>query len=1037
MADAKKEIDEDIAKGQETDKENHPGSPKASSLATAVSNGKEKITDFFKRNPLGRGGGGISDATSGLTGSPTKISVNPIAATTTSVSGKSNSSPKTPPRVTNTAGNKVTFSAHSTTSKNSSPMTSSNDNFQMQTDKTTVNHNDSGYDNGINGSKLGNTGKAPPSSVNNDIFNSGLDSYNSSSTGSSTGTAVVTNDTDMSGNNLGISDTSSTKVHETIGVTTGNTTGNRDSNIPISTTHDITGIPNTSTISNSGNTEHPSTNHNTGSGATSSNTVAGNPVSTGVPSTSSDVTAHQGNPAPTGATSTGDNLPATPDSLLRPNDIIPVVPVQKIFATKHTTVVDFHIRHKGKATDFNLEEMFDGMVVAFEAVDPTIWFKSWNEQNDNKIWSKATIPTEEEQMKEFVEDPHTAPIGPYGRFYGRMTIVSEVEFTSFRRDTTFSSFLRNTGLFIERGDLACTRTRQVGFFNKKLPHDTRIPFFTMLLKQMIKFRQPFQIISQPLYEGKGSVLKCFVYVMIADPRHEKELLEDLAVLRTTDLEFHPWSAFRDSKQRTTKVGIINEMNTFAIGHSSILIQGLQENCMMRLFSTKIPGDEDMDSPEEFVDACTMDNDLFSEYEVDLNYRLQQLSCIEFMYSHFVDSNGIPIYVQINGPINGQFEVVFKNDNWDHARRIEKQYQATMIPFMTLASIKKAFTNGSRLCQSPPDSIHWRPPILITKVTPANTMNEVSTPPLSKKLQHVNFSFTKNATISYKSAALAGIRKVDIPTTTKLTTYDVPASRDVTPTLHQGNVVSTMSESEIQRRFQHYDTELISLKQNYDEEISLLKTQVAEIESLKIQVSEIAVLKSQVLELLHLKSEVSKLSQQNTDTVHLVETYTTDINNKYVATKKSITKLRKTTAERIESSTAELRESIKRRSRKETHNTNKTQNMLRLLLDERKISYIEEDDDELDDSDDEEYMDDQLEDPDDQYDSADEDFFDDDAELEDYDDTEPYISPHDHPDDESRRAASLSGLDKTNIIHPTSRTRSQSNKSQSQGVAGSQ
>lgn len=192
------------------------------------------------------------------------------------------------------------------------------------------------------------------------------------------------------------------------------------------------------------------------------------------------------------------------------------------------------------------------------------------------------------------------------------------------------------------------KARQLGFHTKKLPHTTRIPFFVTALHQMVQFRHPFQSISQPLYEGPGSVVKCFVYAMMVDPRHEIELLEDMPLFGHPDLEFHLWASFKDSKKRVNKVGIINEMNTFNVGHSSILIKGFEENCLMRL----------TDNSGEIVDAFTMDHknttpsSIQEALDRDLNTKLQQVTCVNFLYSHFVDSEDNTICVQINGPCNG-------------------------------------------------------------------------------------------------------------------------------------------------------------------------------------------------------------------------------------------------------------------------------------------------------------------------------------------------------------------------------------------------
>jgi hypothetical protein len=64
---------------------------------------------------------------------------------------------------------------------------------------------------------------------------------------------------------------------------------------------------------------------------------------------------------------------------------------------------------------------------------------------------------------------------------------------------------------------------------------------------MVKFRKPFQIIAQPLYEGPGLVLKYFVLVMIADLCHVNKLIEDLKTFRHSEIEFHPFTHGRRSK----------------------------------------------------------------------------------------------------------------------------------------------------------------------------------------------------------------------------------------------------------------------------------------------------------------------------------------------------------------------------------------------------------------------------------------------------------------------------------------------------------
>jgi hypothetical protein len=274
-------------------------------------------------------------------------------------------------------------------------------------------------------------------------------------------------------------------------------------------------------------------------------------------------------------------------------------------------------------------------------------------------------------------------------------------------------------------------------------------------------------------------------------------------------------------------------------------------------------------------------------------------------------------------------------------------------------------------------------------------------------------------------------------------------------LHQSSAVSTMSETEILRRYANYDADIISLReaipavnldtvaptmseteilkrfQSYDEEIASLKLKVSTMEQKHETTTQLVTTYQEDITKQYNETQKS-MQQQHEATTHLVTTYQENITQQHNETMKSLTKFKRTTNARIESSNEELRACIKQRSRKETRIANKTQETLRLLLQERKIDYNEPQDDDLDDCDDDEFFPDPMDDPDDQYDSADEDFYDDEEEMEEYDDSQPYVTPN----FSSQRPTSPSDeLDKKNIIH-SSRTRSQSNKSQSQGVAGS-
>lgn len=748
---------------------------KPSSLQASVSNhmkeGKEKITDFFnKRKPMGRGGGGMFDITSFA------LQGNNNSSTLQSVNHSAQDNRKPPPgtdKASSVTDMQIDIDDSLTNTEQSNantPMMISNDNVAMNYNNGDVAYGTSSYDNRSSSyGSVSNTIKVGQTKGNNDatsivvngasmswanagaLINNGLPAGNVVKAHPTKGTIGDIESGQLTGKENAIIRTNGVVINGEVTlwnnvsniVGSNNGMANYDVNPDISANHIGTdgNIPNTGIngINNGSDNIGTGTGDNVSSDANSGTSTGGvglvndrvGVIGIGDDSNPSVVENEASNQ---GVAEAGSVLPAA------------VVLAPKIFATLNTTVVSFHIRPTGEFVEFNLEEIFAGMIEAFTAVDPTMWFKSWNTAIATRVWLIETIPTTDDEMKNFVEDAHTAPIGPFGRFVGRITIISSVAFEAFRRNKVFSAWLRETGLFIDRSELACTRPKEIGFFNKKLPHDTRIPFFMNAISQMVKFRKPMQILSKPLYEGPGSVLKCFVYVMIADPKDEADILADMANFKHPELEFYQWSAFKDSKKQTTKVGIINEMNTFARDHSSILIKGLKENCLMRLRSTTSVSDEDYmlddDDGVDLVDSVTMDSKADEEtLDKQVNRQLQDVTCVNFLYNHFIDSEGKPIYVQINGPCNGLTEVVFHNNNWDQARKIEKQFQAVMIKYMTSASIKRGFTNGAQLIRHPSDIVHWNPPVLHTRTNPANTMNDVDSPPLSKKLRHVNFSYT--------------------------------------------------------------------------------------------------------------------------------------------------------------------------------------------------------------------------------------------------------------------------------------------------------
>lgn len=139
------------------------------------------------------------------------------------------------------------------------------------------------------------------------------------------------------------------------------------------------------------------------------------------------------------------------------------------------------------------------------------------------------------------------------------------------------------------------------------------------------------------------------------------------------------------------------------------------------------------------------------------------------------------------------------------------------------------------------------------------------------------------------------------------------------TVHHSSIVSTMSEVDIVNKFLIYEDELTTLKEL-----------------------------------------VANLVKQSEATTELIRSNTEVTNQQYQDTTVAMQTLQRTTDEKIKSSNLQLRKCIDRNSRRESKNTNTTQAMIQLLLQDRNIQFEEQDD--LEDIDDESYVPNPMEDP---------------------------------------------------------------------------
>jgi hypothetical protein len=111
------------------------------------------------------------------------------------------------------------------------------------------------------------------------------------------------------------------------------------------------------------------------------------------------------------------------------------------------------------------------------------------------------IPTTDADMSKYVEDPRTSSTGHHGKLSARLTFKTTMTFPAIKRNAKFSSWIRQVGLFFDKSELVATRTKYIGFFDKKLPHGTRIPFFTSLLSTLVDISRPYQIMSHLVNAG--------------------------------------------------------------------------------------------------------------------------------------------------------------------------------------------------------------------------------------------------------------------------------------------------------------------------------------------------------------------------------------------------------------------------------------------------------------------------------------------------------------------------------------------------------
>jgi hypothetical protein len=89
------------------------------------------------------------------------------------------------------------------------------------------------------------------------------------------------------------------------------------------------------------------------------------------------------------------------------------------------------------------------------------------------------------------EDPHTLSFGKNVKLSARLTFETSLAFPIIKQDARFATWIRQEGLFFDKSELPSPRIKYIGFFDQKLPHGTRIPFFTSIIRKLEHISKPF------------------------------------------------------------------------------------------------------------------------------------------------------------------------------------------------------------------------------------------------------------------------------------------------------------------------------------------------------------------------------------------------------------------------------------------------------------------------------------------------------------------------------------------------------------------
>lgn len=246
---------------------------------------------------------------------------------------------------------------------------------------------------------------------------------------------------------------------------------------------------------------------------------------------------------------------------------------------------------------FNIEDIVGNILQNIQDVDWKAALISGTDPSAPSITTVDQIPTDELQMQKYIEDPRTSSTGEHGKLTFRLTFNTSIPFANIKKNHRFAAWIRRVGLFFDLSELNATRVKYLGFFDKNLPHSTRIPFFTSLLRKTVKISKPFQILSQQVQAGEDSAVQSYAYIMVASADDEAIFLREMQYFRCVHTNFYEWDKFKDIKQTPLAYRdlILSTMLLYSRSNMSFVLSGFHENNFMLLQMKKKSNDSETTS----------------------------------------------------------------------------------------------------------------------------------------------------------------------------------------------------------------------------------------------------------------------------------------------------------------------------------------------------------------------------------------------------------------------------------------------------------